>query len=174
MANRKIGRPLKLKPDDATIGILQGLGNIQATIRESAAVFNVSIDTFIDFLDRNKGKMRKVFDDAKGQGQVSLRRTQFRMAQSQVAMAIFLGKNYLNQTDKAELSGSIQHTISAELHKLLMANDGKQRSLPDYIEHIADENLLPAPERTEEVREPGMEDGSPLPDRRSNGSNGHL
>lgn len=170
-----MGRPLKLKPDAQTIGTLQGLGQIQATIRESAAVLGVSMDTLIAFLDRNNGKMRKIFDDAKETGKVSLRRTQFRQAQTHIAMAIFLGKNYLNQSDKAELTGSIQHTISAELHKLLMAQDGQQRSLPDYIEHDPGEQaLLSAPDGAEEVREPGMANGQSLPDRKRNGSDGNV
>jgi hypothetical protein len=171
----KRGRPRKLEATDQTIGLLQGLGQIQATTVECAAVLNVDYVTFLAFLNRNRGEMRAVYERSKEQGKASLRRTQFRIAQSNVAMAIFLGKNYLNQSDKHELTGTIQHTISSELHKLLMANDGQQRSLPDYIEHVGGPESLTAIEGgAEEVREPGMEDGQPLSDRKPNGKNGHL
>lgn len=40
-----------------------------------------------------------MFSEKKGMGRVSLRRAQFRMAMKNVAMAIFLGKQWLGQTD---------------------------------------------------------------------------
>ena len=36
-------------------------------------------------------------------GKISLRRTQFRMAETNVSMAIWLGKQYLGQRDSAEI-----------------------------------------------------------------------
>lgn len=161
------GRPLKLKADDATIGIVQGLAQIQCTQLEAAAVLHVSHQTFMDFLDRHRGKMRKIWDEAKEQGKVSLRRTQFRQAQTHIAMAIFLGKNYLGQSDRVGVEGTVQHQISAELHKLLMVEDGKQRSLPDYLD------LTPI-DGPEEVREPGVANGQLVSNRQRNGSDGNV
>ena len=40
-------------------------------------------------------------------GKISLRRWQFKMAEKNVTMAIFLGKQYLGQTDKTETEVSI-------------------------------------------------------------------
>src|SRR5262245_33874224 len=161
----KIGRHLKLKPDEATIGILTGLAQIQCTVKEAAAVFHVSAPTFIAFLDRNKGAMRQVWEEGKEQGKVSLRRTQWRLAQSNVPMAIFLGKNYLGQGSDSDLT--ITHTISAELEQLLRMHDGQQRSLPDYRPYIEHEGAG-------EIRQPGMANGQSLPHSQRNGSDGNL
>lgn len=39
-------------------------------------------------------------------GKISLRRAQFRLAEKSPAMAIFLGKNYLGQTDRVQVDDS--------------------------------------------------------------------
>lgn len=44
------------------------------------------------------------FQQKSAPGKISLRRKQFRMAESNAAMAIWLGKQYLGQKDKSELS----------------------------------------------------------------------
>ena len=99
------GRPPKLQADEATMKQIGGLGRIQATTRECAAWFGVVENTFLKFLNDNP-EARQAFDDGKQVGLTSLRRTQFRLAEKNAAMAIFLGKNYLGQTDKHDL----QHT----------------------------------------------------------------
>jgi hypothetical protein len=43
-----------------------------------------------------------VFKEKRENGLISLRRTQFQLAEKSPAMAIFLGKNLLGQTDKME------------------------------------------------------------------------
>jgi hypothetical protein len=43
-----------------------------------------------------------VFKEKRENGLISLRRTQFQLAEKSPAMAIFLGKNLLGQTDKLE------------------------------------------------------------------------
>jgi hypothetical protein len=49
-----------------------------------------------------KKTFSEVFKEKRSKGKVSLRRTQFKLAQKSPAMAIFLGKQYLGQTDKVE------------------------------------------------------------------------
>ena len=49
-------------------------------------------------------------------GKISLRRAQFRLAEKSAAMAIFLGKNYLGQTDHVEVE---DNTALAKLDELL-------------------------------------------------------
>ena len=101
----KGGRPRKLHVDEASLKQVRGLGQIQATEREGAAFFDVSLPTFKEFLAMPG--VREAYDQGKGNGRISLRRTQFALAQKSAAMAIFLGKNYLEQTDKVanEISG---------------------------------------------------------------------
>lgn len=96
------GRPRKLTADEASLKQLAGLGQIQATTREGAAFFSVSEPTFIKFL-ADFPEAREAFESGKGQGLVSLRRKQFQLAEKNAAMAIFLGKNYLNQTDRQSM-----------------------------------------------------------------------
>lgn len=79
---------------------------IFCTGEEVAGVFDISYDTLerrckedkeISFADYSKLK--------RGKGKTSLRRKQWLLANTNPAMAIFLGKNYLNQTDKHEFTG---------------------------------------------------------------------
>lgn len=108
LAPNKAGRPkgtTKLQPDEATLKTIGGLGRIQVTTKEGAAWFAVSEPTFLKFLADNP-EARAAFDEGKQVGLTSLRRTQFRLAEKNAAMAIFLGKNYLGQTDKQEIDHS--------------------------------------------------------------------
>ena len=93
----KGGRPRKLIADEATLKQLRGLGNIQATVREAAAFFSVSPVTFEAFL-KEEG-VREAFEEGQANGRISLRRTQFRLAEKNAAMAIWLGKQHLDQKD---------------------------------------------------------------------------
>ena len=95
------GRPKALRADNTTLKQLRGLGRIQATVRECAAAFGVALMTFERFLD--EPGVRDAFEEGKGCGQISLRRKQFRLADNNAGMAIFLGKNYLGQADKADV-----------------------------------------------------------------------
>jgi len=59
----------------------------------------------------------KVFEQKKEAGKVSLRRIQWVLAQKSVSMAIFLGKNYLGQSDdpnKVETSSDGPVIITGE------------------------------------------------------------
>lgn len=108
LAHKKMGRPkgtTKIQPTEATMSALRGLGQIQATTKECAAFFSVSEPTFIKFLNDNPDG-REALEEGKGKGRISLRRHQWRMAESSATMAIWLGKNHLGQSDKTELTGS--------------------------------------------------------------------
>lgn len=108
---KKVGRPCKLHPDDETLKALKGLGQIQATTKESAAFFNVSEPTFLKFLNDHE-TAREAFDEGKANGLVSLRRKQFQMAETNASMAIWLGKQYLGQKDKLEHEGGLGLTVN--------------------------------------------------------------
>ena len=65
---------------------------------------------FRAFLAR-RSKARNVFENGRAGGLESLRRIQFKLAETNAAMAIFLGKTYLGQSDRRELerSGAIDY-----------------------------------------------------------------
>lgn len=77
---------------------------IQCTLEEIADWFECSIDTIEN---RCKSEKRLIFSEYFKKksvgGKISLRRKQFQMAQDgNVALLIFLGKQYLGQKDKPE------------------------------------------------------------------------
>ena len=96
---KKAGRPA-IEIDKKQFENLCGL---QCTEEEIAAWFKCSIDTIDRWCKRtyetNFADIYKVYS---ANGKISLRRTQLRLAEKSAAMAIFLGKNMLGQTDKVE------------------------------------------------------------------------
>ena len=97
----KGGRPRKLTADEATINQITGMAAIFCTKSEVCAVLRVSRPTLDRFFADNP-EVLAAYEDGFGAGQMSLRRKQFKLADKNAAMAIFLGKNYLGQSDKQE------------------------------------------------------------------------
>lgn len=78
----------------------ENLCRMQCTESEIAAWFRCSVDALCKWCKRNYGMtFEAVFAEFKECGKISLRRSQFKMAQTNPSMAIFLGKNYLGQSD---------------------------------------------------------------------------
>ena len=131
---KKIGRPLALVADAKTLKTVEGLGKIQATIRECAAVLDVSHQTFITFMNANPA-VGEALERGKEGGKTSLRRTQFALAKKNAAMAIFLGKNYLDQTDRQDISQSVTVDVTvtdarSKLERLLLRQHGAGADKP--------------------------------------------
>lgn len=99
MANTKNkgGRP-PVKIDQETFEKLCG---IQCTLNEIAGFFDCSHDTIERWVKSTyEGKtFGEVFEDKRSSGLISLRRNQFRQAENNPTMAIWLGKQYLGQKD---------------------------------------------------------------------------
>lgn len=74
---------------------------IQCTRDEIASMFGVSYDTLLRWCKNTyDGKdFETVYKEKRQLGKASLRRTQWKLADKSVPMAIFLGKNMLGQTD---------------------------------------------------------------------------
>ncbi len=132
------GRNPALTADAATLKTVVGLGIIQATTKECAAFFRVSEPTFLKFL-RDNPEAREELEQGKGEGKISLRRKQFRLADKNAAMAIFLGKQYLDQKDHlahqhsgpngapieySNLTPDERRARIAELQEKMLAADG--------------------------------------------------
>jgi hypothetical protein len=80
------------------------LAALQCTLKEIAAFFNCSEDTIENAVKREK-KMRfsEYYDQKRRAGWVSLRRKQYEKAmEGNVVMLIWLGKQYLGQTEKIQ------------------------------------------------------------------------
>lgn len=130
----KKGRPPALKPDARTLAIVRGLASIQATQREAAAVLKVHPETLNAFV-KEGGPGHEDWVQGRQEGLVSLRRSQFRLAEKNAAMAIWLGKQLLGQTDKHEFehSGSIEIASDARvrLADLLGRSDNDTTDEPE-------------------------------------------
>ena len=80
--------------------IFENLCGLQCTLEEIAGVFDCSVDTIERWCKREyKETFADTYKKHSAKGKMSLRRTQFKLAEKSAAMAIFLGKNYLGQKD---------------------------------------------------------------------------
>lgn len=90
---------------------MDALCQIQCTKTEIAAVLGVSQRTIDRVCLREKGVNFGVyFDEKREGGKASLRRRQWVMADSNPTMAIWLGKQYLKQSDKTESHVEIERS----------------------------------------------------------------
>lgn len=95
----RTGRPKKQIDEDQ----FKKLCALQCTLGEIAGFFDCSEDTIQNWCKRTYGEtFSAVYKTYSAAGKVSLRRFQFKLAEKNPGMAIFLGKNWLGQTDKFE------------------------------------------------------------------------
>ena len=77
------------------------LCTIQCTLSEIASWFKCSEDTIERWCRREyKLSFADTYKNYSGYGKISLRRFQFKMAEHNVSMAIWLGKQYLGQKEQ--------------------------------------------------------------------------
>ena len=87
----------------------ESLCNLQCTLDEIAGFFKCSIDTIERWCKRTYNmSFADTFKVYSQNGKISLRRLQFKLAEKSYAMAIWLGKQYLGQTDKIEATTSFE------------------------------------------------------------------
>lgn len=114
---RPVGRPEK----EFNQQIFEGLCRIQCRLHEIAGVMGLSEDTIERRCKQLYGKgYKEAFDEFGAAGLMSLRRYQFKMAETNPTMAIWLGKQYLEQSDKAELKLDV-NAVDAEIERRLAA-----------------------------------------------------
>lgn len=95
----KRGRPLI----DIDRDQFEKLCLLQCTQSEIADFFNISVDTVNAWCNRTYGcNFSEIYNKRTNIGKISLRRTQWKQAQNSTRMAIWLGKQYLGQSDKME------------------------------------------------------------------------
>lgn len=99
------GRP-KTKIDKQQF---ESLCNLQCTLEEIAGFFKCCDETINNWCKENYGEsFLGVFKKYSQNGKISLRRHQFRLAEKNPSMAIFLGKQWLGQSDKVEQATSFE------------------------------------------------------------------
>ena len=81
----------------------ENLCGLQCTKDEICAFFDVTDKTLESWCRRTyKAGFSEVFSQKRGLGKISLRRSQWRLAEKSATMAIWLGKQYLDQKDRIE------------------------------------------------------------------------
>lgn len=100
MAENKGGRPRK----EIDKKQFENLCGLQCTKEEICGFFEITDKTLENWCRRTyKAGFSDVFRQKRGKGKISLRRNQFRLAETNATMAIWLGKQYLNQKDYQEV-----------------------------------------------------------------------
>lgn len=88
----------------------ESLCALQCTLEEICGFFECCTDTLESWCKRTyKQGFSEVFKEKRGNGKISLRRAQFRLAQKNANMAIWLGKQYLGQAETKEFKDPYTH-----------------------------------------------------------------
>lgn len=104
-----MGRPKK----EIDKKLFEALCALQCTLPEFEDQLGVSDKTLNAWCKREYGEsFSDTFAKKRGAGKVSLRRMQWRLAEKSAAMAIFLGKQYLDQRDAP--GGSVAESNAAD------------------------------------------------------------
>lgn len=81
----------------------ENLCGLQCTLEEICGWFGITDKTLDSWCKRTyHASFSEVFKQKRGNGKISLRRSQWRLAEKSAAMAIWLGKQYLGQRDQIE------------------------------------------------------------------------
>lgn len=106
----KGGRPNK----NFDKGEFEKLCAMQCTEQEICDWFQTSEKTLTEWCRREYGdSFSQVFRQKRGTGKISLRRTQFHLAEKSPAMAIWLGKQYLGQRDEVAIDNGNNELMQA-------------------------------------------------------------
>ena len=100
----------------------ENLCGLQCTLEEICGWFGVCSDTLESWCKRTyKMNFSEVFKQKRGVGKISLRRSQWRLAEKNANMAIWLGKQYLGQKDIVEQTIAVDTVKDDELSASLKA-----------------------------------------------------
>lgn len=101
------------------------LCGLQCTKAEICAWFDTTEKTLEAWCKRTyREGFSQVFSQKREWGKISLRRSQWQLAEKSASMAIFLGKQYLGQRDNVDIAVSETKGIALdELEKMVMEDD---------------------------------------------------
>jgi hypothetical protein len=98
LGGRPVGSYKELDPQ-----LFENLCSIFCTQAEICEIMSVDDKTLRAWVERHYGEVfSDVYKKHMGKGKMSLRRAQLKMAQTNPSMAIWLGKQFLNQLDRVE------------------------------------------------------------------------
>lgn len=114
--------------------VFENLCGLQCTLLEICDAFDVDDKTLNEWCKKNYGTtFSEVFKTKRGKGQISLRRMQWKLAEKNASMAIFLGKQYLGQKDKIEYTDDGMKSINENINNIanLLNNPKPNRNEKD-------------------------------------------
>ena len=114
----------------------ENLCGLQCTLLEICDAFDVEDDTLNSWCKKTYGTtFSEVFKLKRGKGQISLRRMQWKLAEKNAAMAIFLGKQYLGQKDKIEYTDDGMKSINENINNIAnLLNNPKPNRSEDNVQ----------------------------------------
>lgn len=119
------GRPKKEIDKEA----FEKLCGLQCTRDEICDWFEVTSKTLYGWCKRTyKADFSTVYEQKRARGKMSLRRAQFELAKKSATMAIFLGKNYLGQSDNIKVESRADGLLADLI-------DGLKEPEPGYDIH---------------------------------------
>ena len=97
--------------------MVRKLAAVMCTEEEIASVLGVSVELLHN--SANNETFAECYKSGKEQGKASLRRTQYKLAEHNANMAIWLGKQYLGQRDSVETeSGGVRVIVEGKVRDL--------------------------------------------------------
>lgn len=91
----------------------ENLCGLQCTLEEICGWFDITDKTLDSWCKRTYGKsFSEVFREKRGLGKISLRRSQWRLAEKNANMAIWLGKQYLGQREQVGANLAVHPLVS--------------------------------------------------------------
>ena len=118
----RTGRPKKYIDKEA----FEKLCALQCTQEEICGVLGVTDKTLQAWCKREyKRSFSEVFREKKQMGKMSLRRSQFKLAEKNATMAIWLGKQYLDQRDR-DIADAVEHSNGVLESILALRNNAEQ------------------------------------------------
>ena len=100
MEKKKGGRP----PKEIDKEQFENLCSLQCTRNEICEWFKITDKTLNAWCERTYGLgFSATYEQKRSRGKISLRRMQWRLAERNTSMAIFLGKQYLGQSDNVSV-----------------------------------------------------------------------
>lgn len=119
----RTGRPKKYIDKEA----FEKLCALQCTQEEICGVLGVNSDTLNKFCKKEyKATFSEVFKEKRQLGKMSLRRSQFKLAEKNATMAIWLGKQYLDQRDR-DIADAVEHSNGVLESILALRNSAEQQ-----------------------------------------------
>ena len=119
----RAGRPKKIIPRDQ----FEKLCALQCSEDEIASFFSCSVDTIERWCKKEyKANFAEVFREKRQVGKISLRRNQWKMAEKNASMAIWLGKQYLGQREQQEIT--VNRSTDETIKEMEAYFDNQKRS----------------------------------------------